>query len=248
MRFVGLRLHVGNPQAKDEIMGLAPNQWSVAELLANCSRRPPDEIAWKEFVYRYHAIIRSSVAKTFHKKAREEADRKPQFPEDAIDDLVQTVYFRLIEDGGRAIDRFEGEHDNSIYQYLVTISVNVVRDHFREMRAQKRPKISFSLDELLENSGDSALMNQTMSDLEGNPLKKPTARISLDDIEQALEKAVTGKNRDRDLTIFKLRYYHGMTLDEITKVMGLGLSPISVGSVLNRILKKIKHLLETAGD
>lgn len=143
-------------------------EWTVAELLKRCSRRPPDEVAWQEFVRRYDHTIRLNVVRTFHRKAREETDRKPQFPDDLIEDLVQAVYVRLIEDNNRAIERFEGEYANSIFQYLSMISINVVRDYFREMRAQKRPKVSYSLDELLETSGDGALLTRLTADLMGN--------------------------------------------------------------------------------
>src|SRR5262245_45528853 len=97
---------------------MTPNEWSVAELVERCSHRPPDESAWEEFVRRYHSTIRANVQKTFHRKAREEADRRPQFPDDVVEDLVQAVYIRLVEDRSRALDRFQGQHDNSIYQYL----------------------------------------------------------------------------------------------------------------------------------
>ena len=114
-------------------------QLTVHELLKRCLQRPPNEGAWREFVQRYHGAIKTSVAKTFHLRASQETDRRAQFPEDLIDDLVQVVYMRLVEEGNRALDRFEGEHENSIFQYLGIISVNVVRDHFREAKAQKRP-------------------------------------------------------------------------------------------------------------
>src|SRR5687768_5653656 len=179
---------------------------TVAELLKRCSKRPADEAAWQEFVRRYDHTIRLSVIKTFHRKAREEADRKPQFPEDLIEDLVQAVYVRLVEDHNRALERFEGEYANSIFQYLSMISINVVRDYFREMRAQKRPKVSYSLDELLETSGDGALREEARSRLDGQPLGWAKEAYTIDEIEQALDKAIIGKNRNRDMLIFKLRY------------------------------------------
>jgi RNA polymerase sigma factor (sigma-70 family) len=219
-------------------------EWTVADLLERCSRRPPDEAAWQEFVRRYHVTIRTNVIKTFHRKAREEADRKPQFPDDLIEDLVQAVYVRLIEDRNRALNRFEGEHDNSIYQYLAMISINVVRDYFREMKAQKRPKVSFSLDEMLETTGDAALVDETAGGLDGKSAAGPGVMFTMDEVEHALRRSVSGKNRERDVLIFKLRYYEGLTLEEITKALHLDISAISVGSILNRIIKKLRPILD----
>jgi RNA polymerase sigma factor (sigma-70 family) len=215
---------------------------SVAQLLERCSRRPPDEVAWQEFVRRYHPIIKSNVIKTFRRKVREESDRKAQFTEDLVEDLVQSVYARLIEEHNRAIIRFEGLHENSIYQYLAMISVNVVLDYFREARAQKRPKISFSLDELLENSGDGPLLSEAVSRIDGQPAGVAD-EITLGEIERALKRSVSGKHRDRDTLIFKLRYYEGLTLEEIRRSLNLDISPISIGSILNRIIMKMRPLL-----
>lgn len=216
---------------------------TVAELLKLCSKRPADEAAWQEFVRRYNTTIRAHVVRTFHKKAREESDRKPQFPEDTIEDLVQAVYMRLVEDQNRALERFTGEYENSIFQYLGMISINVVRDYFREAKAKKRPKVTYSLDELLEKSGDSSMFEEARSRLDGRAVTESSAAYTLDEIERALKKSVSGRHRDRDMMIFQLRYYEGLTLEEIKQTMRLDLSPISVGSILNRITFKMKPLL-----
>lgn len=213
-------------------------------MLDKCSRRPADEEGWQEFVCRFYPLIRSSVVKTFRRKAQEEPDRKPQFTEGQIEDLVQTVYARLVEDQNRALLRFVGEHENSIYQYLAMISINVVLDHFREAKAQKRPKISFSLDELTETSGDGALPDNATARTDGGYETSEDALIAREEIEAALKRAVTGKQRERDLLIFKLRYYDGLTLEEIKRALNLDLSPISVGSILNRIAVRLRKLLD----
>lgn len=215
-------------------------QLTVHELLKRCLERPPDEDAWREFVQRYHGAIRSSVAKTFHARAIQETDRRAQFPEDLIEDLVQVVYMRLVEEGNRALNRFEGEHENSIFQYLTIISINVVRDHFREGKAQKRPKLSFSLDELMENAGDGGMLKDAVSSIDGLRVTGASSNVTMDDLEAALKRSVSRRHRDRDILIFKLRYYDGLTLDEIKKSLRLDISPIGIGSILNRINGKLR--------
>jgi RNA polymerase sigma factor (sigma-70 family) len=204
---------------------------TVGELLKKCSERPPNEAAWLEFVRRYNTTIKSFVVRTYHRKSRIDPDRKLQFPEDTIEDLVQGVYIKLVEDQNSALDRFEGEHENSIFKYLGMISMNVVIDHFREVTAQKRPKITVSLDQLLMR-GDSPF-----------PATDSDITFLEEEIEQALNKVVKRKNRDRDILIFKLRFYEELTLNEIAEALGLGLSPVSIGSILNRVVSKIKPIL-----
>ena len=217
---------------------------TVPELLERCVKSPPDEAAWEEFVRRYQSTIRASVAKTFQRKALEEMDRRPQFPDDQIDDLIQAVYVRLVEDGRRAIQSFAGEHDNSIYQYLGMIAVNVVRDHFREAKALKRPKVCFSLDELAEKVGDGILSRAVVSRLDGTPATNSGHTFTREELDEALERAVRDRHRERDILIFKLRYYDGLTLDEIKDTLQLDLSPVSVGSILNRIALRLRPLLD----
>ena len=214
-------------------------QLTVHQLLTRCLQRPPDEEAWREFVRRYHAAIRASVAKTFHSRAAQEIDRRAQFPDDLIEDLVQVVYVRLVEEGNRALNRFEGQHENSIFQYLGIISMNVVRDHFREAKAQKRPKLSFSLDELLDNVGDGGILKDAISGADG-PSTRAACNVTMEDLESALLRAVSRRHRDRDALIFKLRYIDGLTLDEIKKALALDISPIGIGSILNRINRKLR--------
>lgn len=218
-------------------------QLTVHELLKRCMQRPPDEDAWREFVHRYHGAIRTSVAKTFHLRVSQETDRRAQFPEDLIEDLVQVVYVRLVEEGNRALDRFEGEYENSIFQYLGIISINVVRDHFREAKALKRPKLSFSLDELLESGGDGGMLKEAVSAIDGTLLTGSSSSLTIEDVESALRRAVSRRHRDRDALIFKLRYEEGLTLEEIKKALALDISPVGIGSILNRINGKLRARL-----
>src|SRR5689334_6398144 len=86
---------------------------TVPELLERCRQRPPDEAAWTEFVRRYDQSIRMNVSKTYRLRASQESERRPQFPDDLVEDLVQAVYMRLVQEGNRALKHFEGSRENS---------------------------------------------------------------------------------------------------------------------------------------
>jgi DNA-directed RNA polymerase specialized sigma24 family protein len=124
------------------------------------------------------------------------------------------------------------------------IAVNVVRDHFREAKALKRPKVCFSLDELTEKVGDGILSSAVVSRLDGTPATNTGHTFTREELDEALERAVRDRHRGRDILIFKLRYYDGLTLDEIKDTLRLDLSPVSVGSILNRIALRLKPLLD----
>jgi RNA polymerase sigma factor (sigma-70 family) len=226
---------------------LAVRDLTVTELIKQCVTIPVDEGAWLEFVRRYDSVIRTCVFVTFHRRAKQEHERRQQFPDSLGEDLVQGVYMRLIDEEYRALKHFSGSSHNSLCAYLSMISVNVVRDHFREARAQKRPKITFSLDQLLDEQRDGPLHREAVSQLDGRPLTHANRKLTIDDVESALRVVLTGENRHRDALIFKLRHYDGLTLEEIRDVLHLDLSTVSVGSVLNRTASKLRVVLEHRG-
>jgi RNA polymerase sigma factor (sigma-70 family) len=175
--------------------------------------------------------------------ALRETDRRRQFPQDSIDDLIQAVYLHLVKQNNHALGRFKGKYEESIYRYLAVISINVVRDHFREIRAYRRPKVSFSLDDLLQNAGEKGVPIDAICDIGGQPLGSGKQKITMEDIDSALKKAAVRKHRDRDILIYKLRYLDGLTLEEIRNVLGLEMSSIGIGSVISRLNEKLRRRL-----
>ena len=222
-----------------------PDELKVGELLQRCSKRPPDDAAWETFIEQFHPTIRAFVVRTFRKQARLDPDRVQQFPEDLIDDLIQSVYSKLIEDGGEMLARFAGDHEKSIYQYLGMISMNLVRDYFREATALKRPKLAISLTGLIEGSkhateaGFKEIANVLPADSD--------VALAEEEMDSLLRRTITGRNPDRDLLIFKLRFYHDMTLEEIAESLNLDITPVTVGSIINRIIARLKPMMKRTG-
>lgn len=235
---------LNNPEfSRESTVDLPPAEWSVATLLHRCARRPSDEASWEEFVRRYHSIIRASVVKTFQRIAMREAERKPQFPSDLIDDLTQSVYIRLVEAESRALSTFEGKREDSIFEYLSRIAVNVVRDYFRELRAQKKPKINYTLFELLELTKDEEIIESTANRFDGLPLS--SSSLTRDDVDRALRNAVVSKGWDGDqqILMFKYFYYDGLPVESIIKIMGLKTSKSNVNHILTSVSKRVKEHL-----
>ena len=220
------------------------DELTTEALLRRCRERPPDEAAWQEFVRRYHSVITANVARAFHLKVGQERDRGHQFRDDSIEDLVQSVYFRLIDDNCRVLKAFHGELENSLPAYLTMISRNVVKDHFRGIKAGKRPKISFSLDELMESGGDGGLLKGLSSGIDGKPSGTTAAEISIEEIDALLKKALNRKDRDRNILIFKLRYCDELTLEEIREALKLDMSTKGIASILSRVTARIRQTVQ----
>ena len=119
--------------------------WRTKKLIDRCSRRPADERAWQEFVRRFHLTIQGSVVKAFNSRVqRGRGNSGIQLAEELKDDLVQSVYRRLVEDRSRLLKKFRSTRPSSFSGFLAIISVNVVSSYLRESLAhcgEKRSEI-----------------------------------------------------------------------------------------------------------
>jgi RNA polymerase sigma factor (sigma-70 family) len=223
-------------------MPSALSELTVKVLLQRCAARPVDEAAWQEFVRRYHPTIRAFVGRTFQQRIHADLDLKQQILDGTMEDLVQAVYVKLVNDDTGALARFAGEHENSIYQYLGMIGTNVVRDHIRVVLAQKRPRLAFSLDQLSEE-GDFALAKEGVEITAPSPDKLKDINVVQKEIEELLQRIIKGRNRDRDILIFKLRYFDGLMPAEIVKAIGDDIPAFRVSSILRRVVTRIRPIL-----
>jgi hypothetical protein len=113
-------------------MNWLASDWPNVEVFERCLQRPADELAWQEFVRRFHLTIRSSVTRAYRHKARDEASGNLFSLEKTIDDLVHAVYCRLAANHSRALRQFDPDEPGSVYRYLALISYRVVFNHFKE--------------------------------------------------------------------------------------------------------------------
>ncbi|MEW6126295.1 MAG: hypothetical protein AB1757_04460 [Acidobacteriota bacterium] len=102
---------------------------TALELIQRCTLRPPDAVAWNEFVSRFHRTIHTSVITSLNLKAEAETHNKNTNA--MVDDLVEHVYQRLIENRSQALRRLEDElaqamDKEMVNRYLIALSIKVV--------------------------------------------------------------------------------------------------------------------------
>ena len=68
-------------------------------------------------------------------------------------------------------------------------------------------------------------------------------RVTQDEIEEVLHRAIKGRNSARDTLIFKLRFFEGMGPSEIAKSVGGELTALAVSSILSRVVNRIRPIL-----
>ncbi len=220
---------------------------SNRELVERLLDAEPADRVWEEFVTRFQGRIRLVVLRSF----QTEAERNPSLDTgsvpDAVLDLTQEVFVKLLESDRRALTRFRARSEHSIHTYLHTIAVNLVRDHFKKLRAQKTPKVSSSLSNLIQQEleSDGPSYDQALVS-EGPGPERFVASQELRDrmgatIERASREASTGP---RDRLIFRMYFIEGLTVGEIASLPSVGLTESGVEKCIRRIRQALRDDLQ----
>jgi hypothetical protein len=104
---------------------------TVVELLDRCTKRPVDAVAWQEFVRRFHWTIQSFVLRVVCLRAEEGSDARSMPDRRLIGELVDSVYRRVVENHFEALRLLDRDLVKSFDNYLLMISIKVVREYFR---------------------------------------------------------------------------------------------------------------------
>jgi RNA polymerase sigma-70 factor, ECF subfamily len=187
-----------------------------------------NEAAWAEFVRRFHPLI----ARVALRVARQWGEASP----DVIDDLIQETYLKLCADRLRVLQNFKSAHKDAIFGYIKVFTANVVHDHFKAARSQKR-------------GGGTA---PTSTDGENSYFlpQVPTSTTTLlerdvliQEIDVCLQVVASGPDSKRDRKIFWLYYRAGLAASAIAALPTIGLSTKGVESTLLRLTRQVRERL-----
>jgi hypothetical protein len=104
---------------------------TVVELLDRCTRRPVDSLAWQEFVRRFHRTIQAFVVRVICLRTEEVSVAGSAPDGRLVGELVDSVYRRLVENHFEALRLLDRDLVKSFDNYLLMISIKVVREYFR---------------------------------------------------------------------------------------------------------------------
>ena len=213
------------------------------ELVQRCAEAGPEDSVWPEFFQRFHARLRLVVYRALQAESRSRRDVDLGSPATLVEDLVQEVYLKLLSSNRRALSRFEGRSENSIYTYLASIAVNVTRDHVKKLRAQKSPPAPQPLDAPLFVRADGGAGPTLMDGLRsGGP--SPEQAAADEELRRRAEAAVAAESRAnvsrRDVLVYRLYFIEGLTAEEIAACGGIELSTSGV----EKCVKKLREILQ----
>lgn len=190
---------------------------SLEELIKACAK-DGNAREWEEFVQRFHAVIAAIITRT--------AQRWGSNSVALVDDLIQDTYLKLCSEQRRLLSEFRPEHPEAFYGYLKVIATNVVRDHFRAQRSQKR-----------WSGQPETAIDETVTEcpVEGGRVDDVHRNILLQEVDRALRGALDQENASRDLTIFWLHYRAGLSAAAIARLPSISLTVKGVEGVVHRL-------------
>ncbi len=219
------------------------------ELISRLVTAGPDDPIWLEFIARFHRNIRQMIYRAYRNEKDRAVDVDAGSVPELLEDLTQEVFVRLVKGDRRALVQFRGLNEHSIFTYLSTIAVNLVRDHFKALRAQRKPRHGSSIQDPLRTA-DGPLATATLGDILASQEPGPDTVAETMELRQRLHEAVDEASSDcsgRDRLIFRLYFVEGLTIAEISGIRSVGLSPSGVEKRVRKIRKTIKKKLEEEG-
>jgi RNA polymerase sigma-70 factor (ECF subfamily) len=202
----------------------------VTRILANrlartCaySTRAPE---WDDFVALVSPVI--SLAAWRVARVWGEASTAP------INEIVQDVFLKLVEDDRRILRDFEDRGSDSFLKLLRVITASVATDYFRRAHAEKRGGSATTI--ALDVPGVADAVHDTKATA---AVEWPALIAQLDNLLRLLPGEVT----ERDRNLFWLYYRQGLTADAISRIPAMGLSAKGVESALLRLARLLRETI-----
>lgn len=202
--------------------------WTVSSLLGACASGS-DPRSWEEFIRRFESAICHGLRR---------AQRRAAYwidPE-ALDDLRQDVYCRLVEDGARVLANCRASTEAEVAAYLAKIAENVTLDHLRAGSARKRGggRRETSIDEPGLNLANGSVGR------EPTPEERLLAEEDLRRFSRSCRRAVSRSAVERDWRILQLALIGGYSSAEIAGLLGSGLSTSGIDSIVCRVKRRLR--------
>lgn len=216
---------------------------SNVQLVRLCAQEPNNHRAWEEFVDRFNQHIALTALRLISATGAYSPRLEDIRTRELVRDLVQDVYLHLLSQEAQVLRRFQGQHEKSIYAYLVKVTTTVVRDRQRQDQAGRRVARFISWSELLGQ--ESRLSKPPQAPLTPGDLSYTSDEpVAIVELRSQLEHLLEGGQKQRDIMIFLLHVFDGLTADDIAAQECFGLTREGVISVLRRVKQKLREATE----
>jgi RNA polymerase sigma factor (sigma-70 family) len=205
-----------------------PKKLSIQELLQLCLATQ-DAALWQEFVCRVQPLISKVVGRTVRR-----CRWRPPDPA-LVDDLIQDTFMKLFANDYRALREFQFEDENRFFGFIKTVASHVVQDYIRKVNSDKH------------GGGLKEEDIEKESITLPAPSSNPDRQILINQILYCLQRLSSQPNFKRDMLIFQLYYFDGLTAADIGDRPDIGLGVKTVESALLRLIRFLKGELGGRG-
>lgn len=202
-----------------------------------------NEALWREFMRRYHRYMAVCVLEECRRLHYENGLRQ-------VDDILSSIYTRLVDQDCRALRCYQGRYEKSILKYLRIIAIRMVHVHYDyHHRKGRRPAGGFvRIDD--DAWAEPTERRRNWLDLIPDPsnLGIHEEKELIQEINDCLEASLlSDRNAARDRLIFKLYHYKELEVPEIAAMPGLRLSEKRISNILSELRSKVQDCLRKKG-
>lgn len=195
-------------------------------LFQRCANVPVDEAAWHELFERFQHSVDVTI---YHFINGGHAH--------LYNDIIQNFYVRLLENERRALQVFRGKTDAEARVYLCRIAARIAIDFLKKEQRELPPYAS-----LEEQTEDSPGRKAGIID---HAATNEDYLVLRESIDACLEEVVAGKNRERNILIFKLMVYDGLSAQQIAGMPSFTeMEPHAIDVLVSRIRAEIRPCLD----
>jgi DNA-directed RNA polymerase specialized sigma24 family protein len=202
-------------------------EFNGAQELLQCCARQRDPRAWQEFRSRFEARLQAGVRRGL----RRSGTWRPPIEEE---DLLQEVYCKLLDNGGRHLLRCRGGADEAVSAYLGRIAETVAIDRVRAEVAIKRGRGQVVGLPRQAGGGELETADPSMGP-EQKLLQRETSSVFL----RRCREVVGPRQPKRDLRVLYLACIEGWPSRDIARALGSGLTANSVDSLVHRARRRL---------
>jgi RNA polymerase sigma factor (sigma-70 family) len=219
-----------------------PSERSAVELIRDCGLST-DPTAWTDFVDTFNRRI---VAAVIRERRLRGLSTDPSAA-DAVSDLAQDVYLRLLANDRRALRDFRGETEIAVFAYLARVVRAAVGDRARRDSSQKRSVQLVPLDAGVSGD-DSTPLSEFLAAGDGSSPDRQMRERAVPGRLRALLAGGGVPNPERDALVFELHVLEGLSAREIAGIPALDLSLSAVEGVLRRTRERLRERLGNVPD
>lgn len=182
------------------------------ELFRRCARIPPDARAWHELFRRYEQPIKIGICKVIGFSGWKHSRY--------FEEVQQEMPLRLLANNSRAMQAFRGHTEAEARWYLRCIATNVALNVIRREKRHTHSPMPDS--DFLE------------------PIPPQTGNMLKGDLDKCLHENLSGRNKMRNILMFKLFAQEDLKPAEIARIVGMGMSAHAIEIQIGRTRAKLR--------